>query len=270
MLDSFPDLLRLTDVYLPRSHSPYSGRPESAVALLSDGTWVPGVRVESASFSLTIDAAANALTTAIAAGRTDIVAIALSHDAPETQSAYLANLGFCAIRHRTDRLFVAPQLNDLPERTAELDPIIPSPKSDADGIQAAREIAHRAFIPQSSFPVGCIAAIDDRTAVPGVNVENADWNRILCAERNALGTAASYGLGAVRRLFLSCPQDAAGSPCGACRQLLAELAPASTIVMDRHPAVPHMTTSDQLLPDSFTGNALLHRRNPETPPHSPS
>ena len=57
-----------------RSYAPYSGIETACVVLLSDGTWVPGVRVENASFPLLIPAAMNAITTSVAAGRLDVVA----------------------------------------------------------------------------------------------------------------------------------------------------------------------------------------------------
>jgi homotetrameric cytidine deaminase len=260
MKDPAGTLLNLTTDYVTRARCPYSGNPASAVALLSDGSWVPGVRIESASFSLAIDEAVNAVSTAVAAGRTDIVSVALSHGSTEAQSAYLAGLGLCSLRRRSDRLFVTAGTDSLPPLSAELDPRTPMPESESAGIEVVRATSERAYIPESFFPVGCIAVADNGTAVPGVNVEHPDWNRIICAERNALGTAVTYRLGAIRTLYLSCPQDPAGSPCGACRQVLAELAPNSTIVMDRNRAPSHVATPGQLLPGSFTGNALLRTR----------
>ncbi|GIV59195.1 MAG: hypothetical protein KatS3mg043_0284 [Rhodothermaceae bacterium] len=72
-----------------RSHVPYSNRPAGAVLLLEDGRLVPGVRVESASFSLTIPALLNAFTTAVAAGRHDVVAAVLSHASDAGEAAFM-------------------------------------------------------------------------------------------------------------------------------------------------------------------------------------
>jgi len=105
--------------------------------------------------------------------------------------------------------------------------------------------------------VGALFETDTGHRVPGVNVEHPDWARILCAERNALGTVQSYALGAVVRGFLSCVDDPGGTPCGACRQWLAELAPASNLWMDRHDAPPARTSVSDLLPGSFRGRTLL-------------
>ncbi len=259
-------LSTLCSEYLDRSRAPYSGQAASAIALLSDGSWVPGVRVETASFSLVIDAAHNAASTCVAAGRTDIVAIALSDDAPPHAASYLANLGFCDLEQVDGRLFAVPGAATLPATTNRLEVTVKTPASDSDRIQATRDAAQHAYVPASSFPVGCFAVTADGTAIPGVNVEHRDWNRIICAERNALGTAASYGLGPIESLYVSCVLDPDGTPCGACRQVIAELAPGAAIVMDRDSAPPERQTPETLLPGSFTGSAILRRRSEKTAP----
>ena len=119
----------------------------------------------------------------------------------------------------------------------------------------ARRTAERAVVPESGFSVGCVLETSGGL-VPGVNVEHADWSRTLCAERGALGTAVSYGLGGFGRLFLSCVQDPKGTPCGACRQLLVELAPEAALWMDRGGAPPEAASPARLMPGSFTGDAL--------------
>ena len=120
----------------------------------------------------------------------------------------------------------------------------------------ARRAAAHAYVPESDFPVGCVLLAEDGRLVPGCNVEHGDWTRGLCAERTALATAAAYGVGPVRRIFLSCPTDPGGTPCGACRQLLAEHVPGVPIVMDRGEAPPARTTPEHLLPDFFSGDRL--------------
>ncbi|NNE46802.1 MAG: cytidine deaminase [Rhodothermales bacterium] len=277
MPNTHADLLQRTTDYIARSRSTYSGDAQAATVLLSDGAWVPGVRVETASFSLAIDAAVNAISTSVAAGRYDIVAVALSHPATTAQASYLTQLGIVPLRQLNEQVFILRNDSPLPALTTELNPAIRIPESDSARIDfaridfaridAARRIAANAFIPESAFPVGCIAVLRDGTAIPGVNVENVDWNRIICAERNAVGTIASYGLAPASKLYLSCPLDPQGSPCGACRQVLAELAPGSTILMDRGPEPPHTTTPEALLPGSFTGTALLRRHDSESDPH---
>lgn len=241
-----------------RAHVPYSRRHVAAALLLSDGAWVPGVRVESASFSLVIPAIVNAYSTSIAQGRTDAVAVALNRPFLPEETTYLQALAI-PFQLAADDALVAPGF-DLPAPGEALSPFLdaPPPETPVDGIALARHIAERAHVPESQFPVGCIARVAGGRLVPGINVEHPDWSRILCAERNALGTIVSYGLGTVEALFLSCPCDSGCTPCGACRQLLVEHAPSAALWMDRGEGPPAEASPDGLLPGAFSGNALAH------------
>ena len=245
-----------------RAHVPFSDSPTAAVLLLDDGTWIPGVRVESASYSLTLPALLNAYTTAVALNRaTDVVAFVLSRPFRREESLYVEDLPYGPYDAWADDVWLKPGTHDdaLPAPASACSPALDATiDSEADGLRATRRLFDTAYVPSSDFPVAAILETDDGPLIPGVNVEHPDWSRILCAERNALGTVQSYALGSVRRLFLSCEHDAEGTPCGACRQLLAELAPESVLWMDRHDDAPARTTISALLPGSFRGRALLN------------
>ncbi len=246
-----------------RARAPYSGRADTAAVVLADGTWVPGVRVETASFPLIIDAAVNAVTTALASGRSDFAAVVLSAPVPDAQVAYLGDLPFARLEQVDPVTFVAEAfVDELPEGRDALDPFLKqaAPATLEEAVDLARATATHAYAPLSEFPVGCIVELEDGRLLPGVNVEHPDWNRILCAERNALGTAVSYGALPARTIVVSCPRDEQASSCGACRQVIAELAPDSSIVMDRGNARPDSQTAKALLPGSFTGSAIPTRR----------
>lgn len=240
------------------AHVPYSNQPAGAAVLLSDGQWVPGVRVESASFSLVLPALVNAFSTAVAADRRDIVAVALDHDAWPWEQAVLTSTPAGAFHAAASDAYVADTRQALPQPTYRLMPFLeaPAPDTPAGGIALARQVAERAYVPASAFPVGCVLVTEEARLIPGVNVEHEDWARTLCAERNALGTAISYGAGATRALYLTCQRDPACTPCGACRQLLAELAPEARLFMDRGSQTPVRTRPTDLLPGFFTGDAL--------------
>ena len=244
---------------------PFSGTPTAAVLLLTDGTWVPGVRVESASYSLTLPALLNAYTTAVAAGRAaDVVAFVLSRPFRREEGLYVEELPHGPFEARAADAWVRGSGGTdgaLPTLTTPLDPFVDAaPADDADGIAHARRLPDRAHVPSSDFPVGALLETGDGRWIPGVNVEHPDWARILCAERNALGTAQSYDTGPGQRLFLTCPEDPEGTPCGACRQLLAERAPEADLCMDRHDDAPDHAAVSDLLPGSFRGRALLDAR----------
>jgi homotetrameric cytidine deaminase len=233
---------------LARAYVPYTHAPEAAALLLSDGTWVPGVRVENAAYPLLIPALLAAYYTARCAGRADVLAAvqtrAFRADTPAVMTAALG---------RPFRLPAPDALlaegHPLPAPSEPLHPFLaaPSPADDAEGVALAAAVARWAYVPASGFPVGCVAEAEDGRLVPGCNVEHEDWTRGLCAERVALATARSYGVTALRRLYLTCPRDPSGTPCGACRQVLAELAPGVPIVMGRGDAAPEVTTPERLL-----------------------
>src|SRR5258705_4834320 len=124
----------------------------------------------------------------------------------------------------------------------------------------AREAAEHAYAPYSGFRVG--AAVVVQTAggpriVTGANVENGSYGLTLCAERSALAAACMLGSGrpgeastsearppAVTHVAIACvdaPADAPiaeRTPCGACRQWLAEPAPQASHYIDGMPGEP--------------------------------
>ncbi len=239
------------------AHAPYSGRDVGAALLLADGEWVPGVRVESASYPLTVLALLGAVVAAIAGGRRDIRAAALSRPFAAGEAEWLASaLGLTLAEETPDALVFGAE--PLPEVGARWSPLLgaPVPEDDAAGLRLARQVAERAHVPESGFRVGCVLLTEGGDLVPGCNVEHADWTRGLCAERAALAVLMAYGVGPVRRVFLSCPSDPSGTPCGACRQLLAELVPEVPVVMDRGAGASETTTPAALLPQFFTGDTL--------------
>lgn len=239
------------------AHAPYSGRNVGAALLLADGQWVPGVRVESASYPLTISALLGAFVTAVASGRTDIRAATISRDFYPGEAAWLTDALHMPVTFETSDT-LAFGADPLPEVTSRLNPFVAeaAPDSDETGLRLARQAAARAHVPESNFHVGCALVAEDGRVVLGCNVEFGEWTRGLCAERTALAAATAYGVGAIDRLYLSCPADPQGTPCGACRQLLAERAADLSIVMDRGKTNAERTTPAELLPNFFTGAPL--------------
>src|ERR1700687_1278917 len=109
----------------------------------------------------------------------------------------------------------------------------------ADLIDQARLAALQAHCPYSHFRVGA-ALIAGGKLFTGVNIEISSYGLTLCAERSALATAISAGYGPhsehpITQIAIACidaPPEmplSSRSPCGACRQWLADLAPHATI-----------------------------------------
>jgi cytidine deaminase len=126
-----------------------------------------------------------------------------------------------------------------------------APRQKAQLLAAARAVRRRAHAPYSKFRVGA-AVLDERGRVHvGCNVENASFGLTVCAERNAI--AAAVAAGAKRIRAVAVVADPAATPCGACRQVIAELGPATAeILLARPTGAPRVTTLGALLPEAFT------------------
>ena len=90
--------------------------------------------------------------------------------------------------------------------------------TDQELLELAQEASANAYAPYSNFHVGAAALLRDGRVVTGVNVENAAYPLGVCAERCVLSTAAASGVrpGDVEAVAIT------ASPCGGCRQWLAE------------------------------------------------
>jgi cytidine deaminase len=91
-------------------------------------------------------------------------------------------------------------------------------------VAAARKARRFAHAPFSGFAVGAAIETSDGEIVTGCNVENATYGLTICAERVAVFKAISDGHRKFKRIAIVTKADAPGPPCGACRQILWELA----------------------------------------------
>lgn len=135
------------------------------------------------------------------------------------------------------------------------------PQIDWEALAAAAiEVRKRAYAPYSKFFVGAALAAGGRTFV-GANVENASFGLTICAERAAVTAAVAAGMTRLEGIVVC--TDAApappSSPCGACRQVLRELAadPTTFRVLAVSPDGQRREWRlSELLPDSFSGAEL--------------
>jgi cytidine deaminase len=127
--------------------------------------------------------------------------------------------------------------------------------ADIDPPQLIREAvmaSRRAVAPYSKFRVGAALLTPDGTVIRGANVESVSYGLTCCAERVALFKALTEGHRDFTAVAIVAP-SAKTAPCGACRQLLAEYAPAARVFVadSRRPAKFREFTVDQLLPEAF-------------------
>lgn len=120
----------------------------------------------------------------------------------------------------------------------------------ADALDRARAVAARAHAPYSGVRVGAVLVDADGREHPGVNVESASYGVTICAERSALARAVTDGAGELRRLAVARADGAPISPCGACRQALAELGGALVVTYLAPDGLRERSLAE-LLPDPF-------------------
>lgn len=122
-------------------------------------------------------------------------------------------------------------------------------------IDRACTAATYAYVPYSHYPVGAALRATDGTVYGGCNVENASFSPTICAERTALVKAVSEG----QRQFdaIAVVTRDGGTPCGVCRQVLAEFAPDLRVIVADLDGRVHLDTSlRDLLPYSFDAGSL--------------
>jgi cytidine deaminase len=122
-------------------------------------------------------------------------------------------------------------------------------------IDLANKARHLAYAPYSNYPVGAALRTKSGRIFTGCNVENAAYPTGICAERVAIFKAVSEGERDFEIIAIATPNG--GSPCGSCRQVMAEFG-LDTIVLigDSEGRVVQETTVNALLPAAFVPRDL--------------
>lgn len=118
-------------------------------------------------------------------------------------------------------------------------------------LEEARRVHGSAYAPYSEFRVAAALEADDGRVFSGVNVENASSPVGICAERVALGTAVSAGARGFSRLALVSSGDRPATPCGMCRQALAEFGTELAVWSEATDGTVGRWSLDDLLPEAF-------------------
>lgn len=122
----------------------------------------------------------------------------------------------------------------------------------------AEGMLERAYVPYSHFPVGAALLTKKGKTFAGCNIENASFGLSNCAERTALFKAVSEGDKEFDYLVVTGDTDDPISPCGACRQVLAEFCePTMPVLLTNNHGDIFETTVAQLLPGAFKSGDMV-------------
>lgn len=120
-------------------------------------------------------------------------------------------------------------------------------------IEEANKMLSKAYIPYSKFPVGAALVTKEGKVYTVCNIENASYGLCNCAERTAIFKAVSEGERDFSYLVITGETDGPISPCGACRQVIAEFCdPKMPVLLTNVKGDEKEVTVEQLLPGAFT------------------
>jgi len=120
-------------------------------------------------------------------------------------------------------------------------------------IESAAAVRLLAYAPYSRFSVGAALLTTDGRIFCGCNVENLSFGLTLCAERGALAAAIAKGCLTFSAIAIVADTDVPISPCGACRQVLAEFCPDLKIISANLKGLIETFSLVELLPRAKTG-----------------
>lgn len=219
---------------------PYSNKASICVVKSVKGNYFPGVRVENASFPLTISAYQNAIFNCLSEKEQPKAIYVQQADAKELEFwkqefnvwvhpfDSLGNIPFKRIMRQVKRKEILKTLTGLLED---------------------------AYTPNSDFPVSALLQTEEGF-IAGVNIECSDWSRGLCAERVAVAKALAYGMNDLGELHILTKKGEYRSPCGACRQVLFEHIPHRPVHMYHKDGTHSVHYASDLLPYSFRSSSL--------------
>lgn len=132
-------------------------------------------------------------------------------------------------------------------------PVVSKPVRDLL-VKTARQAAANAYCPYSDYPVGAALLTIDGQIYTGCNVENISYGLSNCAERTALFKAVSAGCREFAALAVAGGTKNPAPPCGACRQVLAELCPPDmpVFIARLKGGKTQVSTVGELLPLAFS------------------
>jgi len=128
-------------------------------------------------------------------------------------------------------------------------------------VRLALEARARAYAPYSGFRVGAAVRAADGRVFCGANVENASYGLSVCAERAAVIAAVAAGARGLSAVAVASGTSPPVTPCGMCRQTLAEFARDLPITLVNEAGERVELTLAALLPRAFLADDLTRPRD---------
>lgn len=127
--------------------------------------------------------------------------------------------------------------------------------TDNELIEVAKKYRENAHAPYSKFKVGAAVLTSSDKVFGGCNIENASYPAGICAERTAISKAVSEGEKNISAIAIIADTDEPCSPCGICRQVMAEFK-ISKIIMTNLKGNTKIVTLNEILPFAFSDKDL--------------
>ncbi len=167
--------------------------------------------------------------------------------------------GFIAFHWFVLYLFRRPEQGTgiLSRTTKRLSPMR---NRNAQLVAAATKAYRHAHAPYSKFRVGAALLTRSGAIYTGCNVESSSYSLTICAERTALFKAISEGERDFEAIAIVSDRDPHTPPCGACRQVLLDLAGDIDVILGTRRGKPTVMKLRSLLPKAFGDKNLLKRK----------
>lgn len=118
-------------------------------------------------------------------------------------------------------------------------------------IEQSIESVKRSYSPYSRFKVGAAVLTKDNKIFTGTNIESISYSLTICAERVAVAKAVSEGHRNIKAIAIASNKRAFVSPCGACRQFLAEFCKDMSVILVKSKSDVKIFNLSELLPENF-------------------
>ncbi len=127
-------------------------------------------------------------------------------------------------------------------------------------VKHAQSAKTNSYSPYSRFRVGAALLTRSGKVIKGCNIENSSYGLTICAERTAIFKAVSDGYKKFKAIAIATDENAFTEPCGACRQVLMDLAGDIDFIMSKPNGEMRVVKMSQLLPFPFGSKNLLKKK----------